>query len=239
MKSIKELSFVCILVLTLTADFRTQQVNKDQIIVIGSASIEVPADKIIISVNLSFSDRSDGKKAWELHKQSENKLVKLLKEKEIHDSLISFSLLSISSQNDYSYKRDTVTKVYVTNQVVKIMFNELSKFSSFQLDLIAKGYTTFGADFESSKGLEAMKKAIQKAVEQARMKAEIMALASGRKIKKISKIMDTEETEPKIESYYIQELYKNVMAGTVFRELIEIPQKVVVTKQVKVVFVLQ
>ena len=73
------------------------------------------------------------------------------------------------------------------------------------------------------------------AVQQARAKAELMASAAGRRIKKISKISDTDETEPSFGRYYVRSS-RVVDKSTAVPQLTAIPQTVSIDKQVKVVF---
>ncbi len=242
MKNIKY--FICVLAISSMVgdEYLAQQSNKDQIVVIGTASVEIPADIVILKITLSFGDKIDGRKAYELHKQAEQKLITLLNKLEIHDSAITYSLLTINPNEDYNYKyQDSVRKNYTTNQVVQISFRDLPKYASTQLDLISNGFTTINASFGSSKEIEAIEMATQKAVEQAKLKAQIIAKASGRKIKKILKIMDTEESEPIIRPFFLEyERFNRLpVAGVVVQQLIDIPQNIKVSKQVKMILELQ
>ncbi len=240
MKNIKY--FICVLAISFIVvdEYLAQQSNKDQIVVIGTASVEIPADIVILKITLSFVDKVDGRKAYELHKQAERKLIELLNKMEIPDSTVTFSLLTINSYNDTYYRsEDSIRKIYTSNQLVEITLYDLSKYTSVQLDLISNGFTTVSASFGSRKETEGIGMAVQKAVEQAKLKAEIIANESNRKIKKISKIMDTEETEPVIQSFYYEKGWTwagtmNVMGGRV-NQLIDIPQNIKLTKQVKMI----
>jgi uncharacterized protein YggE len=184
---------------------------------------------------LSFQDRTDGKNAFEQHKDAEAKLIKFLKEENIPDSLITYSLLNISRTYDYS--RGDNPKIFSTNQTISIKVYDFSEYTSFQLKLIENGFTAFSQYFESTKSSEAMNEAIQKAVYQAKHKAELMAIVSGRKIKKISKISDTEDTEPIISRYRDTLQHTDFMIA--ITSLADIPQTIKIEKQVKVIFNLE
>ncbi len=230
----KKIVFILFYIFSSTNFFSQEQTN-DQIIVIGSATIEVPADIITIKINLSYQDRTDGKTAFEQHKDAEEKLIKFLKEENIPDSLIKYSLLNISSTYDYS--RGDNQKIFNTNQTIAIKVYDFSEYAQFQLKLIGKGFTAFSQNFESTKSSDAMNEAIQKAVYQAKLKAELMAIASGRKIKNISKISDTEDTEPIISRY--SSFMPHAAYSTTSVVLTDIPQSIKIDKQVKVIFDLE
>lgn len=223
----------CLMIMFLSKNIFAQEQKKDQIIVIGNASIEVPADIIKITINLSFSDREDGRLAFEKHKEAEKRLIEFLKDENILDSVITYSLLRISLTND-SYNNREKPNLFSTHQSASFIINDFSEYVSCILNLIDNGFTNISQNFESSKGFEAMESAIQKAVVQATHKAELMAIAAGRKINKISKISDTEDTEPMVSRYY--EYWPNIMKNTTSATLTDIPQKLKIEKQVKVVF---
>lgn len=242
MKNIKY--FICVLAISSMVgdEYLAQQSNKDQIVVIGSASVEIPADIVVLKITLSFGDKIDGKKAYELHRQAEQRLIEIFNNLEIPDSVITYSLLTINSSVDYNSRyQDSIRTIYTTNQVVQISVYDILKYLSIQLELISNGFTSLNASFGSSKEIEAIEMATQKAVEQAKLKAQIIAKASGRKIKKILKIMDTEESEPIIRPFFLEyERFNRLpVAGVVVQQLIDIPQNIKVSKQVKMILELQ
>lgn len=207
--------------------------DDDKIIVIGSASVEVPADKVAVRIFLSFQDKNDGKISYEHHKEAEKRLVQFIRDFNIPDSTVSYSLLNISANSNYT-QRESLGKLFQTFQTITVTLTDISRYPSFQLGLISLGFTNFNENFESSKALDGEKEAIQRAVQKTRLKAELMAAALGRKIKKVSKISDTEDTEPSISSYY-GKLIKQDKTSSV-PQLVSIPRTVTIDKQVKVVF---
>ena len=202
---------------------------------IGSATIEVPADRVVINIQLSFMDKTDSKKAYDQHKEAEAQLVEFFRDFHIPDSVITYSLLSLNREQDYS--RQQQEQVFRTHQTVKILLTDISTYSAFELALISKGFVNLAESYESSKSSSAEKEAIQKSVKQARAKADLIAEAAGRKIKKVVKISDTEETEPMIARYY--EPYAravNFQTASSQGSLSAIPQIILVSKQVKSVY---
>ncbi len=56
-----------------------QTSNPDEIVVIGSAMLDLPADRILVRISLEYSDKVDGKSAFEQHQAAETTLVALLR----------------------------------------------------------------------------------------------------------------------------------------------------------------
>jgi uncharacterized protein len=230
------LAFATTSMMLISLTVKAQQPEKDKIVVIGSASIEVPADRAQVTVSLWFSDLLDAKKAFDLHKDAESRLIHFIRDHGIHDSSVTYSLLSISLTQDYG-RPGSIPQKYNTGQTVIITLTDIARLPAFEMDLVASGFTSFSEEFRSSKGVEAQKDAIAGAVRQARSKAELMAAAAGRKIQKISRIADTEETEPTIARYY--GTHPRAYATSATRsvdKLVNIPQVIAVEKQVKVTF---
>jgi uncharacterized protein len=229
------LALVTVLIISIQG-LCAQSAEPDKIVVIGSASIEVPADRVAIRISIGFSDKLNPMTAFELHRQAETKLVDLLHSSLVPDSLITYSLLSMSKRAEVP-GMSTPIWIFETDQTVTVILTDITKYVPFYAGLVANGFNNFSADFHSSQAIQAQKGAIQKAVQQARSKAELMASAAGRKIKRVSKIADTEETEPPIARYYEHISQRARYANSSVRsELSSIPQTVSVDKQVKVVF---
>lgn len=233
---ISHLLFSFLSITLICSNSLSQQSNDtDKIVVIGSATIEVPADRVTMNIQLSFSDKLDAKKAYDQHKEAESQLVQLFRDSHIPDSVITYSLLSFNREPDYT--RQSQEQVFRTHQTVKILMTDISACPVFELKLVSKGFVSLSENYESSKSSWAEKEAIQMAVKQARAKAEIIAEAAGRKIKKVIKISDTEDTEPIIARYY--EPYARIMSYSTAMpqsSLSAIPQILSVSKQIKAIF---
>ncbi len=210
----------------------SQQTQKDEIVVIGSASVDVPADMVVVKISLSYSDSTDGRMAYGRHKEAENNPMSLLHNIGVRDSSITYSLLNIRSYTPQFCK----FKVYTTSQTVSVTIDTLSKYLPFQFALMSSGFSEFNENFESSKAQEGMRDAIQKAVMAAKSKAELIAETVGRKIKGVLKVMDTEESEPIVSSF---SYYPISMNQTIAANLENIPQTISVRKQVKAIFELE
>ncbi len=210
----------------------------DNVVVIGSASVEVPADRVVISILLSFADVNDAKGAFEKHKNAEAQLAQFLRKAKVPDSLISYSLLSINQEIDYS--RQPPEYRYVTHQSVKVVLTDVTRYSQFELSLVSLGFVRFSEHFESSGTAAGEREALRQAVQNARAKAELMAAAERRKITKAVKIMDTEETEPLIARFSENfGVGKYIGGDQQVGGLSSIPQTITISKQVKVIYQLE
>jgi len=229
-----------LLLLLLCFIAKAQSVSPDnRIVVIGQASIDVPADRVKFQITLVSIDSASVDKVYQNHKLKEDKLVKLLQDMQIPASDINYSLLSVSRRQDYNNNRKRVS-YFSGDQPVNFVLSDITKFSELQSRFIKEGFTDFRSHFTSSK-LETQKtEVIQKAVEVARAKAEVMANAANRRIKRIIKIADTEDTDPTFRNYnQSYSLAEVVETSPRLEQLMRYPQNIPVSAQVKVVFELK
>jgi uncharacterized protein len=220
---------------------KAQTVSPDnRIVVIGHATINVPADQVKFIVILTSIDSSSVDKVYQKHQQQENKLVKLLKELQIPAKDINYSLLTVNQHQDYNNRKRAT--YFAGHQTVGFVLNDMSKFSEVQSRLIKDGFTTIRSGFESSKMEEKQTEAMKKAIDVARAKAEVLAKASDRQIKRISKVADTEDTDPAFQNYSQSEMLNEVVIrgqSSMGNLVDEFPQTIPVSAQVKVVFELK
>jgi uncharacterized protein YggE len=205
--------------------------------VIAEGDVDLPADRVAIHVNINASDESKPAKAYDRHLELELKLVKLLQEFQIPDTDITYSLLTIGRQ---SYYDDHDQKSVIgTSQSVSIHLDSISRYTELQLKLISAGFQNVSANYFSSEAKAGEKVAMKRAIQRAKEKAAILASESGRKLGKILRVSDTEETEPRLsESYRMNSDEIKLQAGVV-SSLSQIPQVVKVHAQVKVLFELK
>ncbi len=111
-----------------------------------------------------------------------------------------------------------------------------------QSKLIKGGFTSFRSDFTASEIEKYRTEGIEKAVASARSKAEVMAKAANRQIKRVVKVADTEDNDPGFRNFRQSDgpLNEIVVRGqSVMANLMEFPQTIAVQAQVKVVFELR
>jgi uncharacterized protein len=171
---------------------------ENRIVVIGKAEIEIPADKAVFRIKLSFKDAEDVKKAFALHKEAEGKLVSFLRDLKIPNENIEYTLINVGKK--YSYDDDDAPNpkktFYVTNQTVYITLDSIKTYADFMLRLISSGFSDVGTYFISSKADDFHGQLIEKAIEMATQKAQVMANKAGRKLGKIIRVADTDEDDP-------------------------------------------
>ncbi|WP_242927569.1 SIMPL domain-containing protein [Pontibacter vulgaris] len=211
---------------------------ENHIVVIGHATIDVPADQVKFSVTLQTIDSTSVDKVYQLHKVKEDKLVKLLQALAIPASDIKYSLLSVNKRQDYNNRKRV--SYFSGNQSVVFVLTDMAKFSELQTRLINDGFTDFYSNFTSSELEKRNTEVMEKAIEVARSKAQVMAKAADRKIKRIIKVADTEDTDPVFRNYnQSYSLAERIETNYSSEQLIRYPQTIAVSAQVKVVFELK
>lgn len=226
------------LLLTVCFFANAQTVSPDnRIVVLGQATVNVPADQAKFYITLESVDSTNVEKVYQKHQVQEQKLVKLLQGLNLPSSDITYSLFSVSKRQDYVDRKRS--NYYVGRQNVLFTISSLENLSSVQSQLIKEGFTNFNSVFTSTKFEQHQSEAIQNAINAAKNKAEVMAKAADRKIKRIVKIGDTEETDPTIRTAGIETVYQRSDIGYRSSDLLSFPQTIPVTASVKVVFELK
>ncbi|AKQ44844.1 hypothetical protein TH63_03150 [Rufibacter radiotolerans] len=214
---------------------------ENRIVVMGEATIEVPADQVSFNINLTSTDTLSLDKMYAKHKAMEAKIVRILKDLKIPSNKISYSLFSVGKRPSYADKDEDRVWYFEGTQEISFTLDSLKSYPAIRDRLIREGVITFGSAFTSSK-VEAMKKEVlAKAVKVASEKAETLAKAGNRKIRRIVKIADTDDSDPMFNNYSNNESYA-VAGASADREeenLIEIPQNISVSATVKVTFQLK
>lgn len=139
--------------------------------------VTLPADRIAFYINLN-AEADSPQKAYQLHQQRENVLVDLLKKFEIAEKDINFEPISISQPHNRLQAPKTPPQ-YQTSQRVRLMINDFSIYEQMQVQLIESGYDSFSGAFMSSKSEEGKNRAIRAAVQKAKEKARILAEEAG------------------------------------------------------------
>lgn len=216
----------------------------NRIVVLGDATLELPADRVQVSVTLRYTDPTDARKAYNAHKAAEQKLVGLLREFKIDEKTIQYTLLNVRKNVEYYGGPDNSRRSeVVTEQNVIFKLNDIRRYPELQLLLIGGGFNQFSAVFQSSQAEELKNTVLEKAIEVARTKAVLMAKASGRTLGGVLSVRDTEETDPILHRRY--EVYNQsgyAAEAKMARDggaLLDIPQKISLPAQVKVTFELK
>ena len=103
---------------------KAQTVSPDnRIVVIGHATIDVPADQVKFVVILTSIDSASIDKVYQKHQQQEDKLVKLLKELQISAKDINYSLLTVNQRQDYNTRKRAT--YFAGHQTVGFVLNDV------------------------------------------------------------------------------------------------------------------
>ena len=145
-----------------------------------NASEFIPADQIVFNINITAEDDSP-RNAFNKHKQMETLLASTLQKMKIDKKDIRFQPVRISQRNN-NYNRNERELYSVTNQQVSVTFADFDLYEELQIALIENGFSSFNATFSSSEIASGKDKALIKAIETAKQKAELIASTSGVKL---------------------------------------------------------
>lgn len=175
--------------------FAQKNMPDERIQVTGEAEIEIPADQVVFNITLNYRDYDNVKTTFDQHKAAEARLLQFLKDLKVADKNITYSLINFNRQVEF--KPDGTPKEYfATQQNVTVRLEELTTYSGFLIRLVNAGFTNVNTAFTSSKANDFHSALLEKAIEQARKKAEVLALASGRKLGRVTHVSDTAQPDP-------------------------------------------
>ena len=206
---------------------------ENRIVVLGAASTEIPADRVVFNIDLQFTDPTNIRTAYMKHKNAENKLLEFLKTNNIPNSNISYSLISVGKSFDYDAQQKRTTSLG-TRQTVSVTLEDVKLYADFMMKLISAGFTEVDASFRSSQENAFKEILIQKAIEAAQKKAEVIAKAANRTINQILKVADTDESDSSFST--VNYAAVDLMKLPPPPGMIDIPQTISKNYSVKVVF---
>jgi uncharacterized protein YggE len=214
----------------------------NRLVVLGEATLNLPADRVVLIVTLTARDSLTVQRAYDKHKRLEASLVRFLKQASLPDSAVKYQLFTVRQEFEYQGPGRRQVGAYVTSQSVTLTLTNVRQYADFLVKLIGAGFSDVNAAFTASKADEFGGKLLENAVAVARRKADVLAQAAGRRIKRVSKVMDTEETDPT----FSRTVPMPMTAGRVAYSkaeaadaLTDIPQTIRLATQVKVVFELE
>ena len=200
-----------------------QNQNEDKLTIEASSTVYVIADIVYFSINLRV-DNPDPQIAFDEHQKLEANLLKLFNDYSIPDSLVQYSLLNISR----THSRSEEDKFF-TSQQVKIKFTDVSKYHSFQIQLLKSGFYEFRAGFGSSEVKKARIEGYKAAFANAKRDAEIIANTLD---KKLGKIIDISSRT----NEFRQLDHSNAQISASVHSLIEIEQTVAARTKLKITY---
>lgn len=205
----------------------------ERIQVTGEAEIEIPADQVVFNIMLNYKDYDGVKTAFDQHKAAEAQLLRFLKDLRVPDKNVTYSLINFNRQVEF--KPDGTPREYFgTQQQVMVRLETLTTYPDFLIRLVNAGFTNVNTAFTSSKANDFHSELIEKAIAQAKKKAEVMALASGRKLGRVTHVSDAVQPDPvfRAELAYAKSAYDGGLIS-------EIPQSIRKSLSVNVAFVLE
>lgn len=233
--------FILILLTSSSVSFAQIVSPENRIVVLGDAHIDIPADIVNFTVSLQGVDSFSVENAYKKHKAQEERIVKIIKDLNISDKDVTFSLMSIGKERRYVNEKNREQDFYVSNQTVSFKINSIKKYTYTQERLMMGNFLSFYSNFESSELNKRKKEILEKAVVVAQEKANILANSAQRKIKRIVKIADTEDTDPQFNNFHSNVEYKIMSAASDSNNggLMDIPQTIQINARIKVVFELE
>jgi len=135
-----------------------------------------PVDRAMISINISLTDEN-AEVAFELHKERERFLAGLLSEMDLSDEKVNYQPVNIRPNQQRNGDIHSTT-----SQRVQLELEDFEQLSDLQIKLISNGFDNFSGNLTSSKLEEAGTEALQQAVKNARIDAEILAEAAGKTV---------------------------------------------------------
>lgn len=215
---------------------------ENRIVVLGESQINIPADIVNFTITLRGEDSTSIENAYKKHKEQETKILQIIKELNIPATNINYSLMSIGKERKYiaTYNNNKEVDYFVSNQTVTFKLNNIKNYSEAQTKLIKANFPSFYSNFESSELNKRKKEVLEKAVVVAKEKANTLATIAERKIKRIVKVADTEDTDPQFNNFHRSLEFKTMAAAADGNGgLIDIPQTIQISATVKVVFELE
>ena len=175
------------------------QTTDNHLIVSGDATEEVSADQATLNVNLTYSDEKDITLVYEQHKAGRERLLGLLNELKVSAKDIQIFQLIVRKERDFSMGgggMGQAAEKFKSYQRMTIKFNDLKQYAQVQQRLASDGFTDMGSAFSVSNQRDIELRLVDQAVARAKEKAERLAKAISRSIKRIVRIGDLEESEP-------------------------------------------
>lgn len=148
--------------------------------------VEMPADVIQFNINLN-AQAGTPQAAYQLHNQREEVLVNLLEKYDIAEEDINYQPISIQKVNDYR-RGENADPAYQTRQSVSLAIHDFKIYEQIQIQLIENGFDSFSGVFMSTKAEQGKKQALQKAIDTAKEKAQLIAEEAGLQLGNILRI---------------------------------------------------
>jgi len=194
----------------------------------ANSTVYVKANSIKFNIGL-HEENPLPKEAFNKHKILEKKLLDLLKQYNISDSSVAYSLL-----NFRKYPNPQREEVYRTDQNVIVKLNSINDYTDFQISLLDNGFSEFNAVFSSDELSNTKEHGYKEALRLASEDAEAIAKAMHKKVGKILEVNTQTSDNPYIDSR--RGSITALSIKTSDRDLTEIEQSLEVRTSIEVRF---
>jgi uncharacterized protein YggE len=209
------------------------QAQENYILVTAESQMQLPANVITFSINLAEEDTT-AQLALKKIKKQENNLVQLLKDFNIPDSNVAYSLKRFGRTPAHEKK----PIMYRTIEEVALKLNNSDEYESFQQKLLSIGIYLFHSNFTSTEINKSKDACLAKALDNSKEKAEQIC----RKLKrKLGKVLEVESGNKYQVANPEESFYKTsyLQVAAMDQNLINIPQRVTLTATVRVKYQLK
>lgn len=189
-------SFLTILLCLFFGRSATAQSADNRLIALGDATMDVLADQALLTINLSYGDDKDASLVYEVHQLNQQKLAGILKDLNVAGKDVSYAQLLTRKERDFSMNNGGGPQDRIRSfQQVNVTINDMKLFAALQRRLVSDGFTDVSTTFRVSNQRELENQLLLKAIVRAREKADLMAKAVSRTVKRVIRLGDAEESE--------------------------------------------
>lgn len=206
MKKVLCLVIALVLSLTVCAAFADEAVVRQPLMTVqGNAVVTVEADTVSIQLGVRTKDPSLSNAQRE-NRQLMDSVLTALKNCGVQEDEVMTQNLNIYSSYDYDYEYDTYgnskeRQVYYVENYITLTLKDISRVGDILDAAVDAGANNmYGITFTSSKSNEAYLKALERAVEDAKAKAEVLAAAAGVSLDQVVEI----QASPNYSAYSLE-----------------------------------
>lgn len=201
-----------------------QPVSPSSITIQSTGVLSIPAEFIRFTVNLNVFSK-DLNDAFDQHKKQEAFLAELIKENNFNDGELIFNPISVSATRNRSSGNG-----FTTRQVVIFSVTDFDLFEDVQRKLIENGFTNLNGTFSASQTDENKNEALKIAMENAKIKAEVIAVAAN---KKLGDVLSVEYSAGRIQPAAYREMSFDLQSAG---QLSQFEQTITISESVNVTF---
>ena len=219
---------IFLFIISFFASINSQTITNSFIIIDADSRIEIPAKEITFAIVIEQID-TNAQNSYDGLKQLEKKFIPLLKEFNIPDSNISYSLSQLRREGGFNNR----PVQYKASENIVIKLNDFKQYEPFQLALLSIGIYSFHGTFSTTEITEARERGFQEALEKAEKEAKLICSKIGRELGKVL------EVESKNKDYVVTSPMQGMYLTVEERKLIDIPQHVTLYTNIKVKYELK